>query len=202
MIFTLYFLPLLLISSLATVTDAQTTKPTTAATTASSNKDVTCVCDTGSTKSNNQGTCTITLNGDGDAVGYNGVCECQLPAPYYYQFAKSLGIYTVSCKAGTTTSPPSTTTTKATSKSPTTSPGETTVEPPVTDDVTGSGDDPTTAVVPVDEDEDEEILYMGACNTTAINGNKRKITKYLTWAASIWVILWTLITFIVNIVHR
>lgn len=164
---------------------------TTTTTTTSPNKNVTCVCDNQTTKSNNQGTCAITLDAKNEAIAYNGVCACQFYQPFYYRFSSTLNLYTVSCVAGTTT----TTTTTTTTKTPKpTSPGETTVAE-ITD---GSGDGITTEN-PDENVEEEEIIYMGSCNTTALSKEKRKISKILTYVASIWVILWTFATFITNI---
>uniref|UniRef100_A0A914PFH8 Uncharacterized protein n=1 Tax=Panagrolaimus davidi TaxID=227884 RepID=A0A914PFH8_9BILA len=165
-----------------------TTAKTTTTTTASSNKNVTCVCDNQTTKSNNQGLCGITLDGNNEAVGYNGVCVCQYYEPFYYRFRSSAGLYTVSCIAGTTT-----TTTTTTTPRPTV-PGQTTEEPD--DDGSGSG---SAGITEDPNEDDEELIYKGSCNTTALSNDKRKITKILTYVASIWVILWTFATFIVNI---
>ena len=135
--------------------------------------------------------CEVTVDGNGVPQSVSG-CTC-LYNTAYYVITATTGVdslfddYIIKCVEGTTTSTTTTTTTVTTTVSGMTAPsGSATTDTP-TDDST---------------DDNEPLVYTGVCNITALEDNKKDMSKIFFYVASIWIILWTLITIITNIVCK
>ena len=168
------------------------------------------------------GECKVTIE-SGEPVYLSG-CGCGAGIFFHWIVTATQNpdmsyTYTVDCAEGTTTTTTTTDASTSTNNDGTTTtiPGVTTTTPVGFTTVPGAitttplGATTTTASggggnstddYDEDEEEDEPLVYTGPCNITALDNSKRNITKIFFYVASIWVILWTVITIITNIVCK